>query len=321
MKSDYKAALSCLIVLMLLVGIFFFLDKGVSLPMVSVNTDTATNYRYTSDSAYYNGYGKGKSWNNSGYRDYKGYRRGNGSSASHQAPYSSYEASKPSRFAFNPNTADSTTLLSLGLPPWMVRGMYKYRAKGGVYRTPEDFARIPGLTQQQYLELKPYLVFGDEARMAADIVGPKRYETSDRPQRDTMAYPQKLQPGQYISVNTSDTTQLKKIPGVGSYYAKRIADYRTRLGGFVSLEQLREIQGLPEGAADYLNVGEPVKKLAINKLSLNQLRSHPYIGYYRAKSITDYRRLKGNITSLQQLRLLPNFTEEDIRKLEPYIEY
>ena len=45
-------------------------------------------------------------------------------------------------FPFDPNTADSTALLRLGLQPWQVRAIYKYRARGGVYRQPSDFARL-----------------------------------------------------------------------------------------------------------------------------------------------------------------------------------
>ena len=51
------------------------------------------------------------------------------------------------RFCFDPNTADSTQLLRLGLQPWQVRNIYRYRARGGIYRTREDFARLYGLTR------------------------------------------------------------------------------------------------------------------------------------------------------------------------------
>ena len=57
------------------------------------------------------------------------------------------------RFAFDPNTADSTQLLRLGLKPWQVRSIYRYRAKGGVFSEPADFARVYGLTLKQYREL------------------------------------------------------------------------------------------------------------------------------------------------------------------------
>jgi DNA uptake protein ComE-like DNA-binding protein len=59
----------------------------------------------------------------------------------------------------------------------------------------------------------------------------------------------------------------------------------------------------------------------INRLTLQQLRRHPYINFYMAKAITDYRRLHGDIKSLNELRLSKDFTDEVIQRLEPYIEY
>ena len=59
----------------------------------------------------------------------------------------------------------------------------------------------------------------------------------------------------------------------------------------------------------------------INRLTLQQLRRHPYVNFYMAKAITDYRRLHGDIKSLNELRLSKDFTDEAIHRLEPYIEY
>ena len=64
--------------------------------------------------------------------------------------YYAQPVAQHARFAFDPNTADSTQLLRLGLQPWQVRSIYKYRAAGGVYRQKEDFARLYGLTKKQY---------------------------------------------------------------------------------------------------------------------------------------------------------------------------
>ena len=73
-----------------------------------------------------------------------------GSRSSRPVQYYAVESSKAERFPFDPNSADSTQLLRLGLQPWQVRNIYKYRAKGGVYRSKEDFARLYGLTVKQY---------------------------------------------------------------------------------------------------------------------------------------------------------------------------
>ena len=221
-------------------------------------------------------------------------------------------------FPFDPNTADARQLSRLGLKDWQVRNLLKYREAGGVFRKPSDFARLYGLTQMDYDRLRPYIRIGDEVRQAR-VEKESFYEEY---QRDTVRYPLKMVPGETVRLNTADTSALKHVPGIGSGYARRIVRYRQRLGGFSSVEQLREIEGFPESALSYFELGEvSLKKLDINRLTLQQLKAHPYIGFYRAKAIMDYRRLHGPLQSLRQLRLLKEFSEQDIQRLEPYIQY
>ena len=237
------------------------------------------------------------------------------------------EGNKVQLSPFDPNTADSTQLLKLGLQPWMVRNIYKYRAAGGVYRTPADFARLYGLTLKQYKILEPYIQISADYRPAADYYADKgdydipHPSRSDAP-RDTSQYPYKLKPGETISLNTADTTQLKKIPGIGSGYANAIVKRRERLGGYYSAAQLREIDGLPEGALSYVRVdASQVRRLKINEMTYSQLRQHPYLNYYQARDIVDYRRNHGSFKSFSQLEMLDSFTPEDIKILRHYIEF
>lgn len=221
--------------------------------------------------------------------------------------------------AFDPNTTDSTLLLSLGLQPWQVRSIYRYRAKGGIYRQPSDFARLYGLTVKQYKELLPYIHISDEYKPAAEVYG---RTDALRSGRDTLRYPVKLQPGQYVTLDDADTASLRKVPGIGRYYASRIVRYRNDLGGYVSVAQLSEIEGIPEAALSYFRVtGGAVRKLNLNRLTLNELKHHPYINFYQVRRIIDYRRLKGPLHSIDDLRLLKNFSQRDIDRLRPYVEF
>ena len=222
------------------------------------------------------------------------------------------------RFPFDPNTADSTQLLRLGLRPWQVRNIYKYRQKGGIYRKKEDFARLYGLTVKEYRELEPYIrISSDYTTSASALVGEEeRYE------RDTLKYPIKTEVPQSVNLNTTDTLLLRKVPGIGEAFARRIVRYGQRLGGYVSPEQLREIEDFPESAIPYFVVQQPhTQKINLNKLTLNQLQKHPYINFYQAKAITEYRRLRGPLQSLQDLKLLKDFPPEAISRLEPYVEF
>ena len=223
----------------------------------------------------------------------------------------------PERFPFDPNTADSSQLLRLGLQPWQVRNVYKYRAAGGVYREKADFARLYGLTAKQYRELEPYIRISADYQPATALVPP-----SEKTVRDTLLYPVKMTKGETVSLNIADTAALRRVPGIGSYFAKRVVVYRERLGGFVSVDQLDEIENFPHEAKAFLVVDSaPLRRLRINRLSLDELKRHPYINYYQAKAITDHRRQSGPLHSLSELSLLPEFPEAAIRRLEPYIDY
>lgn len=241
--------------------------------------------------------------------------------ATKPAPPSRYYAVEPSRrveqFPFDPNTADSTQLLRLGLQPYQVRNIYKYRAKGGVYRCKEDFARLYGLTAKDYRRLEPYIRISADYQPAATLVGER-----PRLERDSVRYPVKIKETEHIVLNTADTNDLKRVPGIGSYYAKEIVRHGQWLGGFVSVDQLDEIEGFPQEAKKYFTIEQvQPQKLNINKLTLQQLRRHPYINYYQAKAIVDYRRLHGDIRSLDDLRFSRDFPPEAIRRLEPYVTY
>lgn len=250
--------------------------------------------------------------------------------------YAVEETNKGSKlFYFDPNTADSTQLLQLGLRPWQVRNIYKYRARGGVYQCKEDFAYVYGLTVKDYKRLEPYIRIGADylpASSLAEVRNRKRgYERSSRytsdngenaPNVEHKAYTPKIRIGEHIEINGADTTELMKIPGIGSYYSRQIVRYRNQLGGFVSKEQLLEIEGFPEDAVRYISIDESnIRRLRINQLTLSQLKRHPYLNYYQARAISDYRRLRGNIRSISELKLMKEFSSRDIERIGPYIEY
>ena len=259
-------------------------------------------------------------------------------------------------FTFDPNTADSTDFLKLGLQPWQIRSIYRYRAKGGIYRTATDFAKLYGLTKKQYEVLAPYIHIADDYRPAADFYGnnriyPRNYQREGQTdshnytygtnnntgnssentrsikenprsykEEKIFNYPHKLKTGQQISINHADTTEFMKIPGIGSYYAKRIIRYRELLGGFISARQVLDIEGIEESILPYIHIDlNGIKKMNINKLTLSQLRKHPYINFYQAKAIRDYRRLRGPINSLEDLKLSKDFPPAEIERLRPYV--
>lgn len=255
-----------------------------------------------------------------GWRNYRhgyyDYRRGKGNK------YYAVRGRTVSRFPFDPNTADSTELLALGLEPWQVRNIYKYRAKGGVFRKKEDFGRVYGLTNRQYRDLAPLIRIGSDYQPYTSR-GYQNVPYGEAPDSvPGRRFTAKLRKGERIDLNDADTVLLLKVPGIGSYFARQIVRKRKMLGGFYSVRQLLEIQDMPEEALPYFEVNPAkVHRLNVNKLSLVELRRHPYINYYQAKAIVDYRRLYGEIHDMGQLKLMKYFTPDDFERLRHYIEY
>lgn len=255
-----------------------------------------------------------------GWRDYRhgyyDYRRGKGNK------YYAVRGRTVSRFPFDPNTADSTELLALGLEPWQVRNIYKYRAKGGVFRKKEDFGRVYGLTNKQYRDLAPLIRIGSDYQPHTSR-GYQNVPYDEAPDSvPGRRFPAKLRQGERMDLNDADTVLLLKVPGIGPYFAHQIVHNRKMLGGFYSVRQLLEIQDMPEEALPYFEVNPAkVHRLNVNKLSLVELRRHPYINYYQAKAIVDYRRLYGEIHDMGQLKLMKYFTPDDFERLRHYIEY
>ena len=215
--------------------------------------------------------------------------------------------------AFDPNTADSATFLSLGLPAWMARNILRYRSRQGQFRKPEDFKKVYGLTEEQYRMLRPYIqiapLFQKKDSMQTLLLQTKH--------KDTLF---KYLPGTRIELNTADTTELKKIPGIGSGIARRIVAYRQRLGGYSHIGQLKEIHLKAELLHPWFTIDErQIHPININKASLEKMMRHPYISFYQAKVIIEYRKKKGNISSLKQLSLYEEFTPADWKRLVPYI--
>lgn len=218
--------------------------------------------------------------------------------------------------SFDPNTADSSTFLSLGLPSWMAGNILRYRAKGGHFRKPEDFRKIYGLTEKQYSALLPYIsIFTTETYRVKDTIRllPRR-ET-----QDSLQY-YKYPAGTMIDLNQSDTTELKRIPGIGSAIARMIVGYRKQLGGFYKVEQLQDIHLSVDKLCTWFSVKEGnTLRMNLNKTGIERLKAHPYINFYQAKVIVEHRRKKGKIQSLEQLKLYEEFSEKDLERISPYV--
>ncbi|MBO7049089.1 MAG: helix-hairpin-helix domain-containing protein [Bacteroidaceae bacterium] len=136
-------------------------------------------------------------------------------------------------------------------------------------------------------------------------------------------YTSKRRPMSPLDLNALDSAGLVSLPGIGPVYASRILRYREQLGGFASTKQLLEINGLPDSLMEWFIITDTIqlKMIEVNKGTVNELRSHPYMNFYQARAIVELRRERGKIKGPEQLSLLEEFTAQDLERLKPYLDF
>ena len=230
---------------------------------------------------------------------------------------------------FDPNTADSSTLVHVGLKKWQASNMLKYRAKGGRYRRAEDIKKLYGMTDSMYMALLPYIKI--------DTIAVDQYRDSvRRSQRDSMvvdSMPRYVSQKRdtILNLRTADTTELKMIRGIGSYRAKQIVRYREQLGGFAHVKQLYEVKALQPLLTDSMSSDSLlahfwldsviIDPLRVNSAGVEKLQRHPYLSFEQAKAIYELRRKKIHLDSITQLKKVECFTEQELKRLTPYLSF
>lgn len=204
---------------------------------------------------------------------------------------------------FNPNVTTKSELMALGVNEYAASNWVKYLQKGGRITKPEQMKTIYGVELHEYEKLLP---LAEIDPFYSNII-----------EKDTSIV---------INLNTATFKDLQKIKGIGEKRAKTIVDYRNHLGGFVSVEQLKEIPRFPKKnfkkIVKQLKI-EPntISKLNLNKSNLSNLVYHPYIDSTMAKNVIDFRANNGLITSVIELKTVKGFNQEKIEKLTPYLRF
>lgn len=222
-------------------------------------------------------------------------------------------------FAFDPNTLDESGWRKLGLRDRTIRTILNYRGKGGQFRKPDDLQKIYGLHKDEFERLKPYIVIASPSAGSSQ----QHYSSTNTSFSERPVYERKKP--QSIDINAADTTAYITLPGIGSKLAARIVNFREKLGGFYSVEQVGETFGVPpetfEAVKPYLQLkGGTVRKMNVNTAGYDELNAHPYISSKLAYLINKQRKT-GPITNPEALKELVAQTNDNFEKVEHYISF
>lgn len=245
-------------------------------------------------------------------------------------------------------TAPYDSLILVGIPKYPARNIVKYRSKGGKIYSAEKLQKIYGMTPEIFDKVSSYIRFTRKRKVREERPAKKkprshkkqyvtRSESTHPPVATTVeGSKQKWKRKKdttfrnyipdIVDVNTADTAELKKLRGIGSYLAKNIVWYRNKLGGYHSLHQLQEVRHLRKSTYEkilpFIKLStKEVKKIEINTQSHTELARHPYISRKTARILTNYRNNNGKYTQAKDLLKTRVLTEDDLKKLLPYLAF
>jgi competence ComEA-like helix-hairpin-helix protein len=238
-------------------------------------------------------------------------------------------------FMFDPNKIDSASLILLGFSPRQAKSIINYRNKGGKFYNRESFGKSFVVSEEMFARLYHYIDVKQETRRkekANEQTGSTR-ETAGtiREHKETVEVNEKKEPSgasrkvYSIELNSADFDELQKFRGVGEYYAKKIVEYRDKLGGFHKPEQLMEIKGIDSVRFEMfrnqiLIDTSLIRRININTATETELAKHPYINNFTAKAIIKYRKFKGYISSINEMLAEKVITAKQSEKIKAYLE-
>ncbi len=213
-------------------------------------------------------------------------------------------------FDFDPNTLDAAGWKRLGLRDKTINTIFNYRSKGGKFRKPEDISKIWGVRPTEAERIIPY----------AKINTPQNAYAKS-------AYNKYATPTKTINIvdiNLASPEEMKGIPGMENGLQYRIVKFREKLGGFITINQVKETYGMNDTAFQliqpYLKLeNTTVKKLNINSASDGELNDHPYISKSVAKAIVLYHAQHGNYQSVADIKKIVFIKEDLFQKIAPYL--
>ena len=218
-------------------------------------------------------------------------------------------------FNFDPNILSFEGWKKLGMREKTISTIQNYLKKGGHFYKAEDLKKIYGVRADEYTRLEPYVRIATTGLMASPMDKksiPKKETFSNRPKYTV------------VDINTGDTSAFVALPGIGDKLALRIVNFREKLGGFYSIEQIAETYGLTDSSFQkikpFLKIDNTsLKKINVNTATKDEMKSHPYLKWNLANAIVEYRNQHGNFSSVDDLKKISLITASVFDKIKFYL--
>ena len=218
--------------------------------------------------------------------------------------------------AFDPNKLAKNDWVGLGFSEKQASAILKYKSRIRGFKSVEDLKSCFVINEYMYNKISGHVVFDEVDNIDSVYFQPNNY---------TKSY-DNFNSNVEVLVNSSDASQFMKLKGIGPTLSERIVKFRDRLGGFYSTSQINEVYGVEDSifnsfASQLILKSKDVKKIKINSLSYEELKSHPYIDWKTAKKIVNYREDWHKIKDEKTLLSESIFTKSQLDKILPYLNF
>lgn len=215
-------------------------------------------------------------------------------------------------FLFNPNTATEAELKQLGFTDKNIATLKNYLSKGGKIISVEGLKKIYGVNEELVDKLTPYIQLDNN-----EFNNSKTAAFADTSKNTK---PKQFAP---LELNSADSLQLVKLYRIGPKLASKIIEQRTKLGGFLNLNQLTEIWGFDEDILYDLQGkifvdANKAKRINLNTVTEDELKMHPYFKFKVARVIVNYRNQHGKYKNFNELLNIKIINDSILNRIKIY---
>jgi DNA uptake protein ComE-like DNA-binding protein len=219
---------------------------------------------------------------------------------------------------FNPNYISDYKGYRLGMTVAEIDRLHDFRRQNKFVNSVKEFQAVTKVSDSLLDRISVYFRFPDWVHST------KKYVVINSRSKFKFAKKEEIE---IIDINAATPTDLMKINGIGEVISLRILKYKESLGGFVSMEQLKEVWGLPPEVIDKLNtyfrIKSPpnLKKIDINNASIKELSLFPYFKYPISRNIVAFRSMNGDIKNTEDLTKINGLSIEKAKIIALYLDF
>ena len=218
---------------------------------------------------------------------------------------------QPKMYSFNPNFITDYKGYTLGMEVEEIDRLLRFRESGKWINSAEDFQQVTGVSDSLLAAIAPYFKFPEWVNKPKTKYQPFQKEAES--------------PGSKSDLNTVSFEELMKLEELDQVMARRILDYRRKLGGFLDDRQLYDVYGISKEQVKQLQsrytvLSKPeIKRIDVNKANASDLSTVPFITFDIAREIVNYRTLHDGISDLDELLKIDGITTYKLDRIKLYL--